>query len=356
MNIGIIGLGFMGGSLAKSLHKSKLVKQIIAYDVDTKSLIQAKNEGIITDYTDSVNAKFANLDIIFLCTPVKFIKDYAKKLECIVTNNCIITDIGSTKKEVLEEIDGININFVGGHPMIGSERSGYETSIDYLFENSFYILMKSQRNIDLLEKIIKDIGAIPVILDQDSHDYITAVISHVPHIVASALVNLVKQLDDEKENMKMLAAGGFKDITRIASSDPIMWEHICMTNKDEIDQVLDILINNLLKFKNDLKYDDKEKVFDYFKNAKEYRDSFIIKKINGQVLPYLNVKIRDESGSILKVISLLAKENISIKNIGIVNNREQNTGVLNVVFATYEDLNKGYKILIDNNYDAKKAE
>ena len=358
MNIGIIGLGFMGGSLAKSLTKLEEVNKIIAYDLDLNSLIKAKDDGVISDYTNSIDNNFSNLDIVFLCTPVKFVKLYAKQLEKIVKKDCIITDIGSTKKEVLEDVKNLNINFIGGHPMIGSERSGYETSIDYLFENSFYILTQkdSKQQITILKDLIKNIGAIPVIIDETKHDYITAVISHVPHVVAAALVNLVRSLDDKNETMKMLAAGGFKDTTRIASSDPIMWQHICITNKEEISQILDILIKNLQSFKNTLDQSDKDAIFNYFSDAKTYRDSFITKKINGQILPYLNVKIRDESGSIAKTISLIADKNISIKNIGIVNNREQNDGVLNIVFATYEDLNKASDILKENNYDITKSE
>ena len=358
MNIGIIGLGFMGGSLAKSLSKLATVNKIIAYDLDFTSLQKAKSDKVITDFADSIDNNFSNLDIVFLCTPVKFIKFYVEKLEKVVKKDCIITDIGSTKKEVLEDVKNFDINFIGGHPMIGSERSGYETSIDYLFENSFYILTQKDSNqqINILKDLIKSIGAIPVIIDENKHDYITAVISHVPHIVAAALVNLVKSLDDKNETMKMLAAGGFKDTTRIASSDPIMWQHICMTNRDEISQILGILIANLQSFKITLDKYDKDFIFNYFYDAKAYRDSFITKKINGQILPYLNVKIRDESGSIAKTISLIADKNISIKNIGIVNNREQNDGVLNIVFATYEDLNKASDILKENNYDFTKSE
>lgn len=358
MNIGIIGLGFMGGSLAKSLSKLEKVDNIIAYDLDLNSLKKAKDDGVITNYANYIGDDFSDLDIIFLCTPVKFIKHYAERLEKIVKKDCIITDIGSTKKEVLNDVENLNITFIGGHPMIGSERSGYETSIDYLFENSFYILTpkNNKQPINILKDLIIEIGAIPVILEQEKHDYITAVISHVPHIIASALVNLVKNLDDKDETMKMLAAGGFKDITRIASSDPIMWEHICTTNKDEIIQILNIFINNLQSFKDTLNKSDKDNIINYFSSAKIYRDSFITKKINGQILPYLNVKIRDESGSIAKTISLIADHNISIKNIGIVNNREQNDGVLNIVFATYEDMNKGFDILKENNYDITKSE
>ena len=164
--------------------------------------------------------------------------------------DCIITDTGSTKKTILNDTKKIDVEFIGGHPMIGSERSGYMTSKDLLFENSYYIITKSNSNkpesIEKLKELILEIKAIPIIIDEKKHDYITSVISHVPHVIASSLVRLVKNLDDENETMKTLCAGGFKDITRIASSDPTMWENICNENKEEIVNTLNLLIKNLL--------------------------------------------------------------------------------------------------------------
>lgn len=350
--IGIIGLGFMGGCIAKSLIKSEKIEEICAFDTNEESVQTALNEGNITKVAKELK-DFKDSDIIFLCTPVGLISKLAKKLKDVVKNDCIITDIGSTKRTILDNIKEIDINFVGGHPMVGSERTGYTTSNDYLFENAYYILIESNNktNIEKMEEIIKELKAIPVLLDEKNHDYIMAAISHVPHVIASALVNLVKELDNSDEKMKLLAAGGFKDITRIASADPMMWEHICKENENEIVLVLEKYINNLKYIKE--KIGNKNEMYNFFKTSKEYRDSFVIKKINGQTNPTINISIKDEKGAIANVATLLAKNNINIRNIGIENNRENMNGALYIVFENYEEKEKGFEILQKNNYEVK---
>lgn len=353
--IGIIGLGMMGGSIAKALKRSKVVEEIIAYDVKEESLSQAKKEGVIDKITKEIDQSFSNIDIIFICTPVKYIPQYVKKLEKIVKKDCIITDIGSTKKEIMQGICDINVHFIGGHPMVGSERSSYETSTDFLFENSYYILIaedKENKFVKELKKIIEQLKAIPIIIDAEKHDHVVAAISHVPHIIASGIVNMVKQMDDEKESMKTLAAGGFKDITRIASSNPVMWEQICQENKSEIKSVLKKYINILIEFEKNM--EQPKQIYEYFSGAKQYRDSFINKKIDGNFLPAITVKIRDEKGAIAKIAGILAKANINIKNIGIVNNRETNDGALHISFENYKEQEKAFEILKERQYEMDK--
>lgn len=140
--IGIIGLGFMGGCIAKSLIKSEKIEEICAFDTNKEFLQTAFNEGNITKVAKELE-DFKDSDIIFLCTPVGLISELAKKLKDIVKNDCIITDIGSTKRTIIDNIRKLDINFVGAHPMVGSERTGYDTSNDYLFENAYYILIDS---------------------------------------------------------------------------------------------------------------------------------------------------------------------------------------------------------------------
>ncbi len=355
-NIGIVGIGFLGGSLIKSLSKSKKVDKIVATDKNIESLKLAKSEGVISEYSLDIDDIFSDCDIVFISTPVSYIADYAKKLEKIVKPNCIITDTGSTKRSIIEQAKLLDIEFIGGHPMIGSERSGYETSIDFLFENSYYIITKNEKNkessVKVLEDLVREIGAIPIIIDEEKHDYITSCISHVPHVVAAALVTLVKNLDDENETMKTLAAGGFKDITRIASSDPTMWENICSENKEEILKNLDKLIEILNSFRNNI--NSQEYMYKYFEESKKYRDTFVNKKINGNTMPELNISIKDENGAIAKVTTILSDNNIGIKNIEVINNRENNFGALRIIVRSYEERDKAYNILESLEYDIKK--
>lgn len=351
--VGIIGLGFMGGCIARTLTKSKKIEKIIAYDINKEFLDMAETDGSISLATNDLN-DFSECDVVFLGVPVGFIPEYAKKLSKIVKKSCVITDIGSTKRGIVENLKGLDINFVGAHPMVGSERSGYNTSHDLLFENTYYILTENDNkaSVKIVEEIVRELKAIPVIIDYKKHDHIVAAISHVPHIIAAGLVNMVKQLDDTEEHMKLLAAGGFKDITRIASSDPTMWEHICKENKDEIIPVLEKYISDLQNFRKNI--DDSEKNYNYFETSKKYRDSFVNKKINGFTAPMLNVIIKDEKGSLAKVIGLLSDNDVNIKNIGIIHNRESADGALELEFYSVKDQDRGFDVLNENGYEVCK--
>ena len=354
--VGIIGLGFLGGSLAKSLKSTDILDEIIAFDKNIESLKLAKDENVINDYSEKIDEKFYNCDIVFICTPVKLIPEIAKELDEVVNENCIITDTGSTKKNIIETSKYLKHEFIGGHPMVGSERSGYKTSKELLFENSYYIITKSekttQRALDILKEIITAIKAIPIIIEENQHDHITATISHVPHVIAYSLVSLVKQLDDENETMKNLAAGGFKDITRIASSDPTMWENICSENKEEILKVLSIFKDIINQFEQGIS--NSETTYNFFSESKKYRDSFINKKINGNTMPQLDISIKDENGAIATITTILSAKNISIRNLEILNNRENNYGALKIIFNTYEQMQEAQDLLKQFGYEVRE--
>ena len=149
----------------------------------------------------------------------------------------LITDVGSTKQGIHQEIIRQELThcFVGGHPMAGSEKTGFDHSNERILENAYYILTPtrtvSPKKVEEFEKFVASIGAVPLILDYKKHDFSVGSISHLPTVIASTLVNLVKNLDDSDETLRTIAAGGFKDITRVASSDPTMWENICVANR-----------------------------------------------------------------------------------------------------------------------------
>ena len=352
-NIGIIGLGLMGGSIAKTL-KNKLNK-IIAFDLNEQDLKQALNEKVIDEYTLNIDEKFSNLDIIFICTPVKLVYEYVQKLEKYISPNCIITDVGSTKFEIVKSIekDFPNIKFIGAHPMVGSEKSGYNASKDFLFENGYYIITKTEKtdiqDVEKIKNVVEQLKAIPIIIDVDKHDYIVSAISHVPHIVASALVNLVKNSDDNNMNMKHLAAGGFKDITRIASSSPVMWQNICNQNKEEIIKTLSIFNNIINEFIENIIQEKESNVLTYFESAKEYRDSFDI--VPASTNYYITIDVKDTPGVIAEIATMLSLNNINIKNIGIENSREYEGGILKIVFQNEEEKNKSIELLEKRGYD-----
>lgn len=292
-----------------------------------------------------------------MCTPVEHNAGYLKKLKLIIKSSCIISDVGSTKTNIhkVVEKEHMEANFIGGHPMAGSEKTGYENSSEHLIENAFFVITPtsetSESSLNEFKNIIGGIGGIPVVLDYEQHDYCVAAISHLPHLIAAGLVNLVKSSDSPAATMKLLAAGGFKDITRIASSSPEMWQQICSANADNISELLGDYITSLNNIKNAIDNDDSSFIFDLFSISRDYRNTFSDLQ-SGPIPPVykLYCDIIDKSGALLAVTTILSENDISIKNIGIINNREHESGVLKIIFYNKEDLENASMLLNKHNY------
>ena len=238
--VGFIGLGLIGGSIAKTIKKKYPDTTLIATARHADTIQEAHNFGTIENDTLLPLSDFADCDYIFLCTPVQQNLIYLKELKSVIKPSCIITDVGSVKSDIHKAVTALDMeaNFIGGHPMCGSEKTGFFNATEYLLENAYYIITPTAKTtpaqLEEFHALVKSLGSVPMILDYEKHDFATAAISHLPHIIASSLVNLVSDLDDEQETMRTIAAGGFKDITRIASSSPVMWQNICLSNQEQI--------------------------------------------------------------------------------------------------------------------------
>lgn len=278
--IGFIGLGLIGGSIAKSIRMFYPDYRIIAYNRSENARIMALEDCTADVVCDSVDETFSQCDYIFLCTPVKHNTEYINMLKPVIKDSCIITDVGSVKNNIHKAILDADMErqFIGGHPMAGSEKTGYENASPYLVKNAYYVLTPTdvtpKEKVEELTSIVSTIGAKPVILDCDEHDYAVAAISHLPHLIAASLVNLVKDSDSDKEIMKMLAAGGFKDITRIASSSPEVWEQIFSANSENIVSLLNDYIHSLELLKESLQNDNSRDISELFEKSRAYRNSF----------------------------------------------------------------------------------
>lgn len=355
--IGFIGLGLIGGSIAKTIRKFHPDYRLIAFDKDRSALAEAVSLNVINGICDIEDEQLYNCDYLFLCAPVEFNVEYMEKIKASLGENCILTDVGSVKNVIHEKVTelGLEGRFIGGHPMGGSERSGFSNSSDHLLENAYYIITPggevALEKISDFTELISSLGAIPLVITAEEHDFITAGVSHLPHIVASALVNLVNLLDNDAQYMKMIAAGGFRDITRIASSSPVMWEQICLENQKNISTVLDEFIRMLIQIRCSIDNKEADNIFDMFASSKDYRDSIDI--IDNSLIPrsyVLYIDVADEAGAIATIATILATEKVNIKNIGIIHNREFEDGVLKIEFYTDAALEQAKVLLTKRNY------
>jgi len=361
LTIGFVGLGLIGGSMAKSIKRVFPGYTLVAWARDKSTLDLAISQGVIDEATLEIDDTFKKCDYIFLCTPVEINEEYLAKLKDVISNTCIITDVGSVKSSIHETVINLEMesNFIGGHPMTGSEKTGFKNSNAFLFENAYYAITPtkktSKNKLDVFEKIVVAIGGVPVFMDYELHDYIVAGVSHLPHIIAASLVTLVKETDNKEALMKQIAAGGFKDITRIASSSPVMWEQICKQNKENISKLMQNYIDNLKAIKNDIDENNFQAIFNLFDESKDYRDSIDDKSYGPLKKNYaLYCDVVDEAGAIKSIACKLADNNISIKNIGILHNREFEDGVLKVEFYSEEAAISATNILTSYNYNIHK--
>lgn len=359
--IGFIGLGLIGGSIAKKIKANNPETRIYAISHHKETIEEAHREGLIENSTPLSPEALNECDCIFLCAPVQRNIDYLRQLKDIIKKDCYITDVGSTKTEIHEEVIRLDLekNFIGGHPMTGSEKTGILSASETLLENAYYIITPTsetpQADVESFRSFVLSLGAIPLILDYKTHDFSTAAISHLPHMIAYSLVNLIRQIDDSEETMKTIAAGGFKDITRIASSSPVMWQNICASNREPILKLMDHYMDLLQELRDHIDNSDEQSLLQFFQDAKDYRDSMPLTRIKSPAACYeFFVDLVDEPGGIASVSRILADHAIGIKNIGIINNREYEEGVLHLVFPDEASLTQAAEILAAENYTIHK--
>lgn len=348
LNVLIIGLGLIGGSLGLALRQSPLVDQIIGYDIDKDNIRRALEIGAI-DCDSELPAGVKNADIIILCTPLSCFESILISIKPHLRPGTIVTDTGSTKQRVMNmftEILPEQVWGIGGHPMAGSEIKGIKGADRYLFENAVYVITPSNDTpedaADILLNLFASTGARMKTMAANQHDHLVATISHIPHVAAVSLVNLTKGDND----CLMMAAGGFRDTTRIASSDSAIWEDILLFNRDQVLIQLEELTLNLDNIKRALETEDRAAIRNMLKTAKDIRDK--IPAIRKGLLPGFSDLIcivPDKPGIIGKIGALLGKHDINIVDIEILRAREGDGGTMRIGVPSADDAGKAVNIL-----------
>jgi prephenate dehydrogenase len=355
--IAIIGLGLIGGSIAKALKKSNEAGNyfIAAYDLP-QIISQALAEGVADKKLETVEDA-ATYDIIFLALPLSESIDCFDKLAGILHGGTILSDVCGVKgifEHKWNHLESSGI-YMGGHPMTGKERGGYENSDPLLFENSVYILSsrsKGRPESHELLGIIKCLGARAVFLDPFVHDKVVANVSHIPQLLAVALVNSAFENNSENINNLDFAAGGFRDMTRIASSSFSIWKDVISTNKSEILYTLEKLQYQIGLLKSSILLDDQKKLEESFLKSAQRRDS-IPKTNKGFINPVydLFVYVKDEPGVISKISTLLFSNGINIKDIELLKIREGSGGTFRLSFESLKDADSASGILKNAGYE-----
>jgi prephenate dehydrogenase len=356
-NVAIFGLGLIGGSLGLALKRNDTI-HVTGFDRSYATADEAYRRGIIDTVAPSAQAAGENADFIIFATPVNTTITLMREAATWnLKNDVIFSDTGSTKVPIMDAaalLSNRGITFIGGHPMAGSHKSGVSAAKGHLFENAYYILTPHEgadaESVERLRDLLSPTKGKIVVLDASEHDSMTAIVSHFPHIVASSLVGRLANQQEQQPFVKHLAAGGFRDLTRIASADPTMWRDVTIQNREELLKQLDGWIADMGQVREMLVSNNPEEIYDFYAQAKAFRDA-LPQTSQGAVQGALymtfdlHIDIPDHPGIISEITKILADERISLTNIRIVETRTDVYGILVISFQSVEDRKRARVVL-----------
>ena len=286
--VAIIGVGLIGGSFGMALRSRGLAGEVVGVGRNPDRLRRASELGAVDSWTLDISEGVQGSDLVYIATPVSSVIDFAVQALPSLGPGCIITDAGSTKGEICREADeriGDRATFVGGHPMAGSEAAGVEAARGDLFEGSTYVLTPTDATdpeaVSRLRAVAERIGARVIVMPPAEHDRCVAVISHLPHVMAAALAILARNEQAGSPHLFDLAAGSFRDMTRVASSSPVLWRDICLSNAGSVDDAVRGLASVMDRALEMINSNAPQSLEDWFAEAKSIRDAVYPPKENG---------------------------------------------------------------------------
>lgn len=278
----IFGVGLIGGSLALALREADYCKQIVGCGRNAENLQKAIELGVIDRYTLDAQAAVRDADMVLLAVPMGAMQAVLEQIKGVLPDNCILTDAGSTKGSIVEQVREVMgagyTQFVPGHPVAGREKSGVEAAVADLYQGRRVILTPTQTTdpqaLAAVTAMWAVTGAMVEQMPVDLHDQVLAATSHLPHVLAFSLVDTLLNMP-QQEDILRYAAGGFRDFTRIASSDPVMWRDICLYNDEAILRMIQALQANLGEFATLIREQQGEALYQRMTKAKQARDNYI---------------------------------------------------------------------------------
>ena len=279
----IIGCGLIGSSIARGIKKNKLATKVVSSNRSNSTNKKVIRLKIVDEASLDTKKIVKGSDLIIIASPLSSYKNIILKIKSSLKNEAILTDVGSVKKKAISLIEKNipkNVSWISSHPIAGTEESGPESGFSQLFKNKWCILTPSKqsnnKDVKLMQKFWQKLGSRVDIMDAKQHDYILSITSHMPHLIAYNIVNTTLKIKKKKDrNVVKYSAGGLRDFTRIAASNPIMWRDIFVQNKENTSKMIDKFIKNLIDLKKAIKSKNEKKLEKIFKKTKKIRKEII---------------------------------------------------------------------------------
>jgi len=352
--VGIFGIGLLGGSVALGLRERFLAEEIHAYDPDPQALEDALALQVADRTHTSLGQWIGELDLGVLAAPVGVLAEEGQRLAQFARPDSVWTDVGSVKAPVVKALSGVLPNFVGGHPMAGSEKAGVEAAHAGLLENAVWVLTPGPQTppeaLSKLRKLVGDLGAYALEVAPELHDRLVARISHLPYLLAVGLNQLMAG-DEHHDLLMFLAAGGFRDLTRVASGSPRMSRDMVVANREALRDAVEDLREVLKGLEDAL--ENPERLLEVAQEAKRTRDSLPI--VKRSLLPVMNelvVQVPDKPGQISTVSTALGEAGINIKNFEVLAIRDEG-GAIRMGFGSREEQEAARRVLEGIGYKVR---
>lgn len=360
----ILGLGLIGGSLGLAWRSRPGGPQVVGFDPDPAARQAALAMGVVDAAADSIAGAVGRADVVVAACPVLKIPAVLREAAAAAPAGSLLTDVGSTKEWVVRELGGAlpaTVTYIGGHPLAGSEQGGVHAADPYLFENAIYVLTPTSSAdpgaVERLSGLVRLTGAIPLILAPAEHDSIVAAVSHLPHLVAAALVNGVARLAETSPAMLGLAAGGFRDTTRVAGGRPELWRDILLSNAPRVAGAVDAFRSALEELAAALARGDGEQLTALLEAARQTR-ARLRENRKGLLPPHPEffVHLPDRPGALAHVTSLLSSVGVNIADLELVRIREGEGGTCRVATADPGERDRAVALLRRQGYRVRAGE
>ncbi len=352
-SIAITGLGLIGGSLVKALRLKGYTGKIIGIDPDAETRRLAEASGLFDRISELPVKETDAVELLILAVPLSHMPAALNGVSHLIGPETLVTDAGSVKSTVHLMADSVlepGTAFIGGHPMAGSDRSGFAHASPILFENAYYFLTPGsnaqESQLERLQALVQKIGAIPVVTTPQEHDSLAARLSHLPHLTACALVSTFVQ--SLPEDSLKYSGGGFRDTTRIAMGDPQLWRDIFVQNKKELASGIEVLIQELQQFKSLLMAEKTDEIVYNLSRTQKIRSGLAARRPSEESSLYpLILDVEDRPGILAAVTGLLAEKHLNIKDIALDHARETLPGALILSFATSAERSRAAEFVTD---------
>lgn len=361
MKVALIGTGLIGGSIGLAL-KTRTDAVVVAFDKDPASARRAVERGAADEAVGSAAEAASGADFIFIATPVGAIADSVRAIAGSTSAGTVVTDVGSTKSRVVLEAEKLlrhGSDFIGGHPMAGTEQEGIDAASPTLFEDAWWILTPTETSspeaYQRLHALLATLRARIMALSPVEHDRLMAVVSHVPQLTATTLMNMAAKRGEEHAGLLALAAGGFRDITRVAASNPEIWLDVCRENGDAIAAALYDFANELLRLRELIVEGQEEPLRRALLDAREARRSLPGKEVRETPIEVV-MPVPDRPGVLAQVTTTVGNLGINIEDLQITHSSEGGRGVLHLTIAGRGSADKVSDALSQLGFDARTVE